>query len=292
MDRKVQRLPTPRRNIDIHGPRTQTMTVQQFITYMSRPVKSVKNEDHLWYWSSQVLHEPPFDSLLPTFTRPHPFRASDDFLTRWRCLRLVAPSLLQFIFYFRWLFLGPAGAYSRLHVDPAGSAAWNACLEGTKRFVFFDPLVMHDLHEDLSNPAAGKHLFPEYLADKGAIKHAGLEIIASAGDVVYAPPRWPHFVENLEASVSVTENFIRPDQHCFLDEALGSVEACSGIPRDEVRRLQRFRRFVNLAFSLDQMLGSTQAKQRGKNAQSTCVQDHKDVLCIAATAELCGYSVQ
>ena len=246
---EVQRLPA-RRNVELHGPNTEHMQVRQFISYMSEPVK----DENLLYWSSQLLHEPPFDQLLRKFERPAPFKETDDFLTRWRCLRYVAPPLLQFIFYFRWLFIGPAGTYSRLHIDPAGSSAWNACLEGTKRFVFFEPFVMHDLHEDLSNPASGKHLFPEYLADQTAIRHSGIEIIAKAGDVVYAPPRWPHFVENMEASVSVTENFIRPDQHVFLDEALGSVEGAAGIPANEVRRLQRFHRCVKLAFCVDKML--------------------------------------
>ena len=218
--------------------------------------------DAILYWSSQILHEPPFDELLSDFTRPAPFRASDDFLTKWRGLRYLAPPLLQFVFYFRWLFIGPAGSYSRLHVDPAGSAAWNACLEGSKRFVFFEPSVMHDLHEDLSNPAAHKHLFPKYIADPNVIRHKGLEIIASAGDVVYAPPRWPHWVENLEASVSVTENFIRrhPDQYRYFDEALGSAEnvqfdaSGSEMPTMERHRIKRFRYLAGLAFSIDQAL--------------------------------------
>lgn len=229
------------------------MTVQDFIDYMrEKPLKS----EGMFYWSSQILHEPPFDQLLSNFNRPPHFRASDDFLTKWRGLRFMAPSLLQFIFYFRWLFVGPAGSYSRLHVDPAGNAAWNACLEGSKRFVFFEPSVMHDLHEDLSNPAARKHLFPEYVVDPTLICHNGLEIVASAGDVVYAPPRWPHFVENLEASLSVTENFVRrhPDQYSFFDEALGSAENArfdasgSTIPTCEKNRLKRFRSLVRLAF--------------------------------------------
>lgn len=164
----------------------------------------------------------------------------------------MAPPLLQFIFYFRWLFIGPAGSYSRLHVDPAGSAAWNACLGGSKRFVFFEPSVMHDLHEDLSSPASRRHLFPDYILNPEVIRHKRFEMIAHPDDVVYAPPRWPHFVENLEASVSVTENFVRrhPDQFQYFDEALGSAEriadveasvSCPAIPAHEIGRLKRFR---------------------------------------------------
>eukprot|EP00438_Fugacium_kawagutii_P029410 Skav223391 [mRNA] locus=scaffold2634:509367:510071:- [translate_table: standard] len=232
------------------------MKVKSFFDYMQSADAKSKE---IFYWSSQVLYEPPFDQLLCDFHPPAPFKATDDFLTKWRSLRYLAPPLLQFIFYFRWLFIGPAGSYSRLHVDPAGSAAWNACLEGSKRFVFFEPAVMHDLHEDLRNPRGGKHVFPEYVANPNVIQHKGLEIVAGAGDVVYAPPRWPHFVENLEPSVSVTENFIRrhPDQYRYFDEALGSVEqvaASNTMPPYEIKRIKRFHSLVGLAFSIDQAL--------------------------------------
>lgn len=258
---KVQRLPSQGKHFDACEPLAQKMIVRSFVDYMYYSNQDCKD---ILYWSSQVLHEPPFDQFLSKFNRPDSFKASDDFLTKWRCLRYVAPPLLQFIFYFRWLFIGPAGSYSRLHVDPAGSAAWNACLEGSKRFVFFEPSVMHDLHEDLS-PASRRHLFPDYILNPEVIRHKRFEMIAHPDDVVYAPPRWPHFVENLEASVSVTENFVRrhPDQFQYFDEALGSAEriadvetsvSCPAIPAHEIGRLKRFRCLVGLVFSIDHAL--------------------------------------
>ena len=239
-------------SLDASGPLTESTTVRKFVDYMRKPLDT----SHILYWSSQVLHQPPFDILLNDLARPRHFQASDDFLMRWRCLRHVSPSLLEFVFYFRWLFIGPAGSYSRLHVDPAGSAAWNACLEGSKRFVFFEPSVLHDLHEDLSNPAARKHIFPAYLDDASLLRHPYKELFVGAGDVVYAPPRWPHFVENLEASVSVTENFVRQDpaQFRFFDEALASADSAAVLPSAERRRLKRFRRLVGLIASLDNSL--------------------------------------
>lgn len=242
----MQRLPTPAADLEVEGPRVERMQVNRFMKHMA-------GDGPMYYWSSQVLFEPPFNSL--DFQHPPPFTAADDFLTTWRWLRYLAPDLLQFIFYFRWLFIGPKGSYSRLHIDPAGSAAWNATLEGTKRFVFFHPQVMNDLHSDLSAPQAGRHLYPDYLNGSSINGHPGLELIAGPGDVVYAPPRWPHFVQNLSATVSVTENFLwrRKESYGLLDEALASAEQ-SSMPTVELQRIRRFRQVLAVTFALDRML--------------------------------------
>ena len=220
-------------------------------------LQTASSSNCLLYWSSQVLYEPPFDELLRDFQRPDFLQTNDDFLTRWRILRYLAPPLLRFIFYFRWLFVGPRGSYSRLHLDPVGSAAWNACLEGQKRFVFFEPAFLHDLHVDLSDPDCRRQLYPDYLKDVSVLRHPYHELILDAGDVVYAPPRWPHFVENLETSLSVTENFVRchPDHFKYFDEALASAEQSSAVlPDREKHGLKRFRNVVSRAASLDRML--------------------------------------
>ena len=238
-----------------NGPRTETMSVKNYLSGMQ-----AASADSLLYWSSQVLYEPPFDNLLNDFRRPDFLSTADDFLTRWRSLRYLAPPLLQFIFYFRWLFIGPKNSYSRLHVDPVGSAAWNACLEGQKRFVFFAPELLHDLHADLSDPDHLRHVYPEYMKDVSVLRHPYTELILEAGDVVYAPPRWPHFVENLEASLSVTENFVRchADQFSLFDQALASSEDSSALlPVREKRRLKRFRRIVTWAASFDKIASHT-----------------------------------
>mmetsp|Transcript_3686 Transcript_3686/g.8586 ORF Transcript_3686/g.8586 Transcript_3686/m.8586 type:complete len:292 (+) Transcript_3686:102-977(+) len=248
----VQRLPSCSAHFPEGTPFTASTTVKTFASCM-QPSAS----DPLLYWSSQVLYEPPFDSLLKEFRRPCIMQDAGDFLSRWRCLRFVAPPMLRFIFYFRWLFIGPAGSYSRLHLDPAGSAAWNACLEGRKRFVFFEPQFMHNLHIDLSNPQKERHIYPDYIKDAGILGQPYEEFCLDPGDVMYAPPRWPHFVENLEPSVSVTENFVRshPDQFLHFDEALASSEASSALlPSGEKRRLKRFRNMVRMAASFDDLL--------------------------------------
>lgn len=41
----------------------------------------------------------------------------------------------------RWLLIGTRGSGSDIHQDPAGSAAWNVCVHGAKRWVFVHPSV-------------------------------------------------------------------------------------------------------------------------------------------------------
>ena len=110
---------------------------------------------------------------------------------------------------FTWLFLGPQGAYSPLHRDIWFTCAWMAQLQGRKRFVFFPPAELNrvyskaadksEVYLDLRNP--DRAAFPEY--DQAN----ALECILEEGDVVYIPSKWPHYVECLTLSVSLTSNF-------------------------------------------------------------------------------------
>lgn len=254
----LSQLPRPHTPLAIGAVHTQQSTVRDYVRYL-REAPHPTNEP-LLYWGSQTLHNAPFDSLLDGFEPPPPFGREEDFLSRWQPLRLLAPPLVRFIFSFRWLFIGPAGSYSRLHVDPVGSAAWNACLHGRKRFVFYPPEAMHDLHIDLSDRTAERHVCPAYLHDPEAVGRPqdAIELLVEAGDVVYAPPRWPHFVENLsESCVSLTENFVRAEEEEFqhFAEALASAEdPSSGLPPSERRKMGRFRTLVNLAAAWDRQV--------------------------------------
>jgi len=247
----VKMLPTQQAPLVAGGSRVQTLSVKDYMDYLDGTPCPAAGP--LLYWTSQLLDEPPFDSLLGEFSPPAPFLRSEDFLSRWRVLWPMAPPLLRFLFSFRWLFVGPKGSYSRLHLDPAGSAAWNACLQGRKRFVFFRPEHMNDLHIDLSKPQQRAHEFPEYIHDTSTLPHCAQELIVEAGDVIYAPPRWPHFVENLSNTVSLTENFVRcnSDQFHHFEEALASVSCLTDMTYLDRCRMHCFQTLVLAAAAWD-----------------------------------------
>lgn len=103
----------------------------------------------------------------------------------------------------RWIFLGPAGSGSALHVDVAQSSAWNAVLTGFKRWRFHSPDQEPLLGEGrVDTFAPDFECFPRY-ADALAI-----ECLQGPGDVVFTPGGWWHQVRNEADGISVTENFI------------------------------------------------------------------------------------
>jgi hypothetical protein len=103
----------------------------------------------------------------------------------------------------RWLYIGPAGSGKPLHRDVMSTAAWNAVISGRKRWRFYPPeqnAALYDGAVDVFAPDAAKHpLFARATA---------LEFEQGPSDLVYTPSGWWHQVENLEACISVTENFI------------------------------------------------------------------------------------
>lgn len=103
----------------------------------------------------------------------------------------------------RWIFLGPAGSGSALHVDVAQSSAWNAVITGLKRWRFHSPDQEPQLGGGrVDTFAPDFERFPLY-ADSRAI-----ECLQGPGDVVFTPGGWWHQVKNEEAGISITENFV------------------------------------------------------------------------------------
>lgn len=56
---------------------------------------------------------------------------------------------------FQWLFFGPAGTESRLHVDVWETDAWLCMLEGTKRFTLYHP--GHRKYIEARHPPSAPH---------------------------------------------------------------------------------------------------------------------------------------
>lgn len=103
----------------------------------------------------------------------------------------------------RWLYIGPAGSGKPLHRDVMMTAAWNAVISGQKRWRFYSVDQAPLLYEgavDAFAPDLHKHpLFREATA---------IEFVQGPGDLVYTPSGWWHQVENEQACISVTENFV------------------------------------------------------------------------------------
>ncbi len=102
------------------------------------------------------------------------------------------------------VYISPRGAVTRLHVDGSETDAILCQFRGTKRFYLIAPDQRHRL------PAAGDRAAP-CLASADAPDFGDaevLEAVVGPGDCIFMPRSWAHEVYTLEASVSLTYNFL------------------------------------------------------------------------------------
>uniref|UniRef100_A0A7E4UYR7 JmjC domain-containing protein n=1 Tax=Panagrellus redivivus TaxID=6233 RepID=A0A7E4UYR7_PANRE len=116
----------------------------------------------------------------------------------------------------RWFIIGPRRSGTNIHVDPLGSSAWNALLEGVKLWCLFPPNTpRHILKPKLgitNNPDAAitwfTQVYPLLRKRPYCDIYTPTVCLQRAGEVMYVPSGWWHVVLNTEDTVAITENFI------------------------------------------------------------------------------------
>eukprot|EP00043_Microstomoeca_roanoka_P014849 m.148008 g.148008 ORF g.148008 m.148008 type:complete len:383 (-) comp16124_c3_seq6:147-1295(-) len=113
----------------------------------------------------------------------------------------------------RWFVIGPQRSGTDMHIDPLGTAAWNALVHGYKRWVIFPPNVPKSHVRSRSKECESEGIswfdvvYPRILREG---KAAPIEFIQEPGDIVYMPGGWHHVVLNITDTVAVTQNFCSP----------------------------------------------------------------------------------
>lgn len=155
-------------------------------------------------------------SLLGRFWPPTKlFAAADDLFEITREVRDFFPFSCH-----RFIIVGGERTGAVVHQDPKCSGAWNTCLFGTKRWVFFPPTVTREqlqLEPAATGDAAAeggaegedyRRVPPAYwwASTYPALRKRGglgmLEVLQRPGDTIYVPPRWWHAVLNLPETES------------------------------------------------------------------------------------------
>ena len=122
---------------------------------------------------------------------------------------------------FEWLFIGPAGSRTRLHVDVWGTDAWLAQIRGRKRFTLFHPAHRRFLERDDGPGGAPEWAdlrapdpkrFPEFS------RATPIETVPERSS--YLPRKWPHAVDGLTETVSLTVNFRCPASKAYVVQLL------------------------------------------------------------------------
>lgn len=117
---------------------------------------------------------------------------------------------------YKFIYLGPKGSCTRLHVDVLCSFSWSTNICGRKRWYMIPPqytyllfdcfgnLAAH-LHQDMEEGEEGNNSF--YPGLKLARSYA-MEIIQESTETIFVPSGWYHTVENMQPTLSVNHNWI------------------------------------------------------------------------------------
>eukprot|EP00742_Colponemidia_sp_Colp-10_P018111 GILJ01020890.1.p1 GENE.GILJ01020890.1~~GILJ01020890.1.p1 ORF type:complete len:374 (-),score=51.72 GILJ01020890.1:50-1042(-) len=116
---------------------------------------------------------------------------------------------------YRWIIAGPSRGGSNFHVDPNFTNAWNACITGKKRWLFFPPhsppcgvYPSADMADVTTPETLSEWLLNFYQPTVETMRDVGYECICDAGDIAFVPCGWWHLVINLEDSIAVTQNYV------------------------------------------------------------------------------------
>lgn len=116
---------------------------------------------------------------------------------------LQGPLLRWYFDNFSWIFIGPPGTLSPLHVDLFGTHAWLAQVAGRKRFLLFPP-------EDAAYLYEGEVDFDRPDLERWPLlaRARPFEAVLHPGEVIFIPTGWLHRVVSLDSAISVTLNFV------------------------------------------------------------------------------------
>ena len=127
----------------------------------------------------------------------------------------VLPAFMRLIY--PRIFIGPKGAVTPLHLDIWGTHAWLAQLVGRKRWILFSPdqrQFLYDCNAQLRDPDDER--FPLLKKSKP------VECTIGPGDLIFVPGGWAHEVVSLDATLSITHNYMGPG--CFVSSLRGSLK--------------------------------------------------------------------
>jgi hypothetical protein len=115
------------------------------------------------------------------------------------------------------LYLGPKGTISSLHQDRWGTHFWMAQLEGRKWWILFSPDQDRLLYKGQDTGKEQGLIRYQVQPDKPDLKRfpmfreaKGMECTIGPGDLLIVPGNWLHWVMSLDATLSLTHNYMGP----------------------------------------------------------------------------------
>lgn len=182
----------------IHVPKLKekTFTLSDYLDYMQTTT------DERPYYLSAWRFASDYPELLNDYTVP-------DYFENW--VRRIPEYLLKrqdYDYFLRWMYIGAKNTGSPMHRDVLDTSAWNAVLSGKKEWLFYSSDETENLYPTDRDNSPVNGFAPDLTIYPKFKDVMGYTCIQEPGDIVFTPSLWWHQVRNLEAGISLTENFI------------------------------------------------------------------------------------
>lgn len=165
---------------------------------------------------------------------------------------------------FTWLFIGPQGTRSPLHMDVWYTDTWVAQLDGKKSWKLFPPSELEKIRTGDDDKSATSS---RGYVDLQNIDHERFPRVHEAvywshviepGQLLYVPSRWAHEVVSLEAGVSLSTNFLAEPHAKIVVSNMAASVVCNQLADGvELAPKERFIALMQQRLKLTKALGLT-----------------------------------
>lgn len=166
-----------------------------------------------------------------------------------------------------WLIMGPKRSGSVFHLDPNATHAWNACIAGRKRWIFYPPGVNppgvfpSEDGDEVALPLSVGEWLMQYWEEhtdryRTSPHHERpMECTVYPGEVIFVPHGWWHMVINLDdTNIAITHNYVSPSN-------LGNVLKFLTDKQDQVSGCRDRKESIKPEHLYDELVKVLQAKE-------------------------------